>query len=367
MSRYFNKIFCIFISLIFIIGFYGAINMANSAGMNTSVTITVCGNDILESGEGCDDGNITPGDGCSSSCQIEGSDCGDDIIEDAEQCDGSNLNSETCLSRGYASGTLSCNANCTFNTSGCQSGGGGGGGGYVPPTATKVILQGLAYPNALITILEDGKEVTSIQADSQANFKVELTNVTAGVYTFGLWAEDKNSLKSVVFNFTTSVAKNTITTISGIFLPPTIDLHTTSLLAGDILKVSGQTAPASQITIYVSSTNELVKEIAADNEGSWNHDLDTGDLETGGHAIRAKSTSFDGLISTFSKTLAFNINGEADFKFNPADLNKDGRVDLIDFSILLYWWGKDSETADINNDSIVDLIDFSILMYYWTG
>jgi len=31
----------------------------------------VCGNGVVETGEQCDDGNITSGDGCSSSCQIE--------------------------------------------------------------------------------------------------------------------------------------------------------------------------------------------------------------------------------------------------------------------------------------------------------
>ena len=30
-----------------------------------------CGNDVVESGEQCDDGNQTPGDGCNASCQLE--------------------------------------------------------------------------------------------------------------------------------------------------------------------------------------------------------------------------------------------------------------------------------------------------------
>src|SRR5712691_2155237 len=31
----------------------------------------VCGNGVIESGERCDDGNSTPGDGCNGVCQIE--------------------------------------------------------------------------------------------------------------------------------------------------------------------------------------------------------------------------------------------------------------------------------------------------------
>ena len=50
------------------------------------------------------------------------------------------------------------------------------------------------------------------------------------------------------------------------------------------------------------------------------------------------------------------------------DLNNDNRVDLVDFSILLFNWGvpKDS-IADLNKDGKVDLVDFSILLYWWTG
>lgn len=53
----------------------------------------------------------------------------------------------------------------------------------------------------------------------------------------------------------------------------------------------------------------------------------------------------------------------------PADLNCDGRVNLTDFSILLYYWGKtrSHSRADINKDGIVNLIDFSILLYWWTS
>ncbi len=52
------------------------------------------------------------------------------------------------------------------------------------------------------------------------------------------------------------------------------------------------------------------------------------------------------------------------------DLNGDGRVDLIDFSILAYWWGRAVEPGacyDLNHDGKVTLADFSILAYHWTG
>jgi cell division septation protein DedD len=45
--------------------------------------------------------------------------CGNDVIEGGEDCEGENLNSQTCVSQGYASGTLTCDIACTFDISNC--------------------------------------------------------------------------------------------------------------------------------------------------------------------------------------------------------------------------------------------------------
>lgn len=49
----------------------------------------VCGNNILEQGESCDDGNTFDGDGCSAMCTQEGF-CGNNILEPGEECDDGN-------------------------------------------------------------------------------------------------------------------------------------------------------------------------------------------------------------------------------------------------------------------------------------
>ena len=194
--------------------------------------------------------------------------CGNAVVEGNEQCDGSNLGGQTCVGRGYDGGTLGCNADCTFDTSSCTTdGGGGGGGGWTPPpTETKVILQGKAYSSAEITILIDGRVSTIITADSQANFKTKLTDLTGGVYTFSLWAEDKEGRRSITFSFTVNVTEGRITTASGIFIPPTIELEKTLLKKGEILNILGQTAPESELKISVESPG-IVKETKADIKG----------------------------------------------------------------------------------------------------
>ena len=51
-----------------------------------------CGNNILELGEECDDGNNTDGDGCSAGCQVESEDLdGDGVADETDACPNSDL------------------------------------------------------------------------------------------------------------------------------------------------------------------------------------------------------------------------------------------------------------------------------------
>jgi len=58
---------------------------------------------------------------------------------------------------------------------------------------------------------------------------------------------------------------------------------------------------------------------------------------------------------------------ECDSQYS-ADFNCDGEVDLVDFSILVYWVRRSNfdDRLDLNADSRLDLFDFSILVYQWT-
>ena len=52
-----------------------------------------------------------------ANCSI--SSCGNNFVDGSDQCDGIDLDNQTCSSQGFLSGTLSCNSDCTFNTSSC--------------------------------------------------------------------------------------------------------------------------------------------------------------------------------------------------------------------------------------------------------
>lgn len=63
-------------------------------------------------------------------------------------------------------------------------------------------------------------------------------------------------------------------------------------------------------------------------------------------------------------------NSDCNFCDPHGDINKDGSINMTDFSILMYYWHDTppaNPCADINKDGTVDLTDFSVLLYWWTG
>jgi len=353
----------IFLGLIFSLFFLFFQNTQANI-LQTSVSVHICGNDIVEADEFCDDGTDNgtyaynaANRFCNMDCTGWAPYCGDGIVQSlyGEDCDdGNNVSGD------------GCDAVCKAEEAPPPS----GGGLYVPPEVpTKVILKGKAYPDSRIHILKDGKEVTPTKANSQADFKGEITDLTAGVYTFSLWAEDKDGIKSITYSLTFRVIANAITTVSGIFLPPTIGLDKSTLRKGENLNIFGQAVPEVQIDVHILSL-EIIERVWADEIGVWLLSFDTQPLEEGSHSTKARFQINAQEKSGFGKALAFYIG---EIMVPPeevclrADFNKDGRVNLVDFSIFLCWWEKDNSQYDLNQNGTVDLPDLSILLCCWTG
>lgn len=89
--------------------------------------------------------------------------CGDGFIDPGEECEGSDLNGQTCVTKGFASGALSCTSSCAFDTSACTSGGGGGGGGGggTAPAAPKISVSVPVVTYAPTELLYGTREANS--------------------------------------------------------------------------------------------------------------------------------------------------------------------------------------------------------------
>lgn len=142
---------------------------------------------------------------------------------------------------------------------------------------------------------------------------------------------------------------------------------------GDILTILGQSAPGADISLFIGSDEEILKKTKADALGNWLYKFDTDEIDYGDHSSRARAAK-DGDITTFSNVIAFKVGTKTVFaspakKSLQGDVNRDGRINLIDFSIAAYWYKRSSPPAsvDLNGDGKVNLVDFSIMAYYWTG
>ncbi len=306
--------------------------------------------------------------------------CGDGVILNGEQCDGALLGGATCVSRGFTGGNLSCTAACTFNTTACTNnpvggGGGGGGGGGAPNSPvsnTYVILTGRAYPLSRVVVLQDGKQVISTIAGPDSRFDISLNGLTTGNYTFSLYAEDAKKIRSDLFSFSVYITSGATTKIGGIFLAPTISLNSTAFKWGDTLQIFGQSTPKSEITISVNSAQEFLLKTTTDEKGVYLYNFDTALLELGEHHTKAKSIS-GADASSFSRQLRFLVGKEKPLNpsgnLSPGDISGDGSVNIIDFSILAYWYNRPNPptSVDLNRDGKITLVDFSMMAFYWTG
>ncbi|KKU11042.1 MAG: hypothetical protein UX65_C0002G0034 [Parcubacteria group bacterium GW2011_GWB1_46_8] len=254
------------------------------------------------------------------------------------------------------------------------SGGGGGSGGGGTPAQSQVVLSGKAFPRSTVTLLKDAQVVASTIADSNANFRIALSGVTGGSYIFSLYSEDIYHNRSSLFSFPVVVTQGVLVDISNIFLAPLISTDKIEVRKGEKIGVLGKTVPESEVTIIVGSDEELFGKVKADTGGAYLHYFDTLNLSLGQHSARSQAYK-ENEASPFSKSAGFVV-GTKTVLAKPengcgtrGDVNNDCRVNLVDFSIVAYWYRRPgpSVKVDINGDSKVDLIDFSIMAYYWTG
>ena len=96
---------------------------SNTGACTLMCKTAVCGDKLVQAGvEQCDDGNLTPGDGCSATCKLELMTCGNGQVNQGERCDpglpppftGVGCNAGTCTYDFSQVPQLYCNGGCTW-------------------------------------------------------------------------------------------------------------------------------------------------------------------------------------------------------------------------------------------------------------
>ncbi len=294
---------------------------------------------------------------------------------------------------GGTTGESDGEANTEGGTSGGGGSGGGGGGrsgpdsegetggglessdGPYPSGDAEVIISGYAFPGSTVYAIVDGAAAANARAGSSGSYTITISEIARGAYTFGVYAVDRSNVKSSTFSTSFTVTGGRTSSLSNINVMPSIKVTPDPVSPGQTLTVSGYSIPNATVTIENqrdgSSASRREFTATSDGNGSWQATIDSTNFTRGTYKVRAKAKSTAGAIETnYSNYTFYGVGQSADVPIN-ADLNTDGKVNLTDFSILLFWWGRDggnsNPPADINRDGTVSLTDFSILLFNWTG
>ncbi len=265
----------------------------------------------------------------------------------------------------------------TGNQEGTGSGGGAGFESVTKPYQSgdgRVIITGYAFPRSKVVILVDAHITDEVTSDANGRFTSTIDQIARGAYTFGVYGVDKNNIKSSTFSTTFTVTGSLGSTLSNINVMPSIKVSPDPVQPNSTLTVSGYSIPNATITIEnqndKSSASLKTFTATSDANGAWSTEISTQGFNQGTYKVRAKAKQELGVSTNFSGYTFYGVGQSADVP-RSSDLNRDGKVNLTDFSILLFWWGTaggaSNPPADINRDGKVSLTDFSIMIFNWTG
>jgi hypothetical protein len=211
------------------------------------------------------------------------------------------------------------------------------------------------------------KRFGTVQADTNADFLFTATNVTPGTASFSFNAKDRYGTESLTTTNIFNVVQSAVTTVANIFLPPTITVKPKTVAPGGLILLSGVTVPNAHVVAELhSATTSLAAD--ADQQGDWSLQVDTDSLGEGDHTAKARFEISSAIKSGFGKSVSFFVGTQPqEGSCGKPDMNDDGKVNLVDFSIFLLSWNTSDAPADYNCDKAVNLADFSIMLFQWTG
>lgn len=252
------------------------------------------------------------------------------------------------------------------------------GGGSL---ALALSFSGKTSPGAMVTLLKDSEIVGVVQSGSGGSFRITASADVGGSYQFGVYATDIHGRRSRMISIPLAVSVGETTDVTGIFLPPTLQLNKRSVLLGDALEFSGSSVPGAMLYLVFDDSSISLDPVSADDKGDYVFSYSTTALSQKTYTVRVQS-SVDNLVSDFGAPATFRVGtvtemtedfGDESGRLR-GDVNSDGKVDLVDFSIVAYWYLRplegdilQIEAKALNADGVIDLVDLSIMAFYWSG
>lgn len=246
-----------------------------------------------------------------------------------------------------------------------------GPNGAVLLPQTAVRFGGRAYPNAQVVLLKDGTEVSRVVANTDAYFTITLPEKFEGTALYSLYARDLHNNKSLFLNFPLKIKEGFMTFLEGVLFAPTIFSNKIESKVGDFVELSGYAIPNGNMEITIKGNiDQKVFSLSSKKDGTYNIGLPLSDLPKGDYIIYINYKN----DARNSKLIKLKIGDKNVFNGEnipeiPGDCNKDSIINLVDFSVLAFWYGKTNPPVcvDTNRDGRINLTDFSILAFYWTG
>lgn len=296
--------------------------------------------------------------------------CGNGVKESGEQCDGTDYGGVMCSSLGYDAGTLSCSDACTYVATSCTT------------AATAFSNESFVSTADHSTSLPDGDNGVAVIVP-QDSYAGELA-----LFLFSHPAADLATAKP------SPGSQNVVGKLYDLrFVDPSGEiLHTLD-------KASTVTLSYTTADLGTLRESTLAPYQSEDGSSTWTAIPDytrdttaktvtftTNEFSTFGiFGSRARHSSHgtDGTTTDTTDTVDV-VDQEQEKPLTPpvpkitpeekkkiikvADFNGDGRVDISDLSIILFYFdqiGSTIEKYDLNHDGTIDIADVSIMLYYW--
>ncbi|MFC1756764.1 fibronectin type III domain-containing protein [Patescibacteria group bacterium] len=241
-----------------------------------------------------------------------------------------------------------------------------GGGGVA---ATMVVFGGQAYPGSEIIVqFKDSLNnqfrnvpLSTYQMENDGKFYISYMAFLSGKYFFSLKAQDKLGQTTGIKSYNVDFNSEKSLIVEDILFPPTLNFGNGVYTLNEDINISGYSTAHSKINLSIDDI--IKKETTSDKDGCYQFVFSPSELEVGDYFAKVSQTSVGGEESGFSFPRAFRISS---LSFPRADFNKDNGINITDWSIFLYRWGSEEEslkrTIDLDDNGQVNIIDFSIFL-----